>query len=366
MPAGTINCRCGAVNYPLEDSLPGDTELCHCNPCRHTTGALFLGFVNLRNSKPDPSVLEKCTAYASSKTHNRWFCSICGTPLFVETHHKPDGSVLGSWACLGGAIDPPQGSTGNSTVLNVETNEWLADTGGDGGMAPLFTKLGGREIACYDTYPNSKKYTRSDLDEMVKAAAAIQAPGVDDMLRAECRCGGVSLQIRRANHEDKSFSKLDEFIPRDSNGKPQNEKYCACACVCRDCRLHTGSSLTQWAYIPPARIINPHTNEPVAQHRDAIGEPAANEGLKLRQYWSSPDACRAFCFVCGASVFYTFDDRSEIINIAGGLLRPEEGGIMARQGLSWDRAEISFENRATDRHILAAWKVTAETATGSQ
>ena len=356
MTTPTIVCRCGAVNYPLQDKLPCTTELCHCNPCRQTSGNLFEGFVQLKESKPSTDVQSKCTAYASSKTHLRWFCSTCGTKLFISGR-KDDGTPIGSWSCLGGAIDPPT-SAGDSmaNVLDVETHEWLTDTGGDGGMAPLMTKLGDREIACYDTDRESHRYTSTELEFMVKASASIPAPAKGDTLRAECRCGGVSLRIKPANHADENIPRLEEYIPKDASGARINDRYYACTCTCRDCRLHTGVSLTTWVYIPPTQIINPHTNERVAQHRDASDNPASNRGLKLMYYWSSPGVCRAFCSVCGASVFYTFDDRPEIINIGPGLLRPDKSGIMAREWVAWDWGETSFAEEATDRDITEAWR----------
>ena len=363
MTTANITCLCGSINVPLTDPLPAATELCHCNPCRQTTGALFAGFAGPLDTVPDSSILDKCTVYHSSKTHDRYFCSTCATKLFVHPHHWNDGSVRDTWHCYGGAIDPPASIDASSAsqvgnVLRVETNEWLADTGGDGGMAPFLSKLGGRDIPCYETDTSSKLYSQAELGEMIKTSQSLPVPGKGSTLKAECRCGGVSLRIQRADHTDRTVSQLDRFIPKDHAGEPENDRHMAFACVCRFCRLHTGVSFSPWLYVPPVQVINPHTNEPVSQHRAASTDTEANRGLTLKHYWSSPEACRSFCAVCGAAVFYSHDRRQEIVNVAAGLLRPGNGGILARQWLSWQWGRTAWKDEATDRDIMEAWKAT--------
>ena len=238
-----------------------------------------------------------------------------------------------------------------------------------GGMAPYMKQLGGRDIPCHDS--RGDKISNADVNAMVASSGqGLSAPSVDDTLKAECRCGGVSLLIQRANHQERSVSQLDRFIPKNSNGNVENDKHIAMACACRSCRLHTGNSLATWIYVPPMQIINPHTGKPVVQHRAALPPPdrnivntaahSANRGLTLKHYWSSPESCRSFCGVCGAAVFYTMDKRQEIINVAAGLLWAEEG-VMARGWLSWQWGRVSWKEESVDREIRDAWIATAET-----
>ena len=357
MSSGRISCLCGAINLPLnEEQLPAKTELCYCNPCRHTTGALFGGFVRLI-SAPPKEVLDKCTVYHSSETHERYFCTTCGTKTFIHPHHKPDGTERDYWVAFSGAVDPP---IGVDNVVHIEANKWLCDAP-DGSMAPFFTKLDGREIPCYNVEQDSEKLSPTALGEMVKNSDSPLPLPAGEMLKAECRCGGVSLRIQRAKPEDKSISQLDRFIAKDGNGSPTG-KHMAFCCVCRYCRLHSGSSLTPWTYIPPAQVINTHTNKPVAQHHEASTDAGkeANRGLKLTRYWSSPNACRSFCSDCGASVFYSCDPRQEIVNVAAGFLRAEEGP-MARRWLSWQWGRTAWwKEGTTQRDVMEAWQATAD------
>lgn len=359
-----VNCLCGAVSFPYTGNLPAPTELCHCNPCRHTSGALCEGFAPLAK-RPGDDVLDQCTEFPSSQTHSRYFCSTCGTTLFIEIHNGAEAAQRyekARWVLLSGAIDPPSdGSLDN--VMLVEEHEWISDTG-DGGLAPYLTKLGGRDIPSYDTSVESASL--SDVEALVASSEAMaQSVETSNQLKAECRCGGVSFLIKRANHEDRSVSKLDRFIPRTAKGDIQNDKYPATLCACRSCRLQFGVSLASWVYVPPPNIINPRTGKPIAQQCRSTTDTAnapENAGLRLKYYWSSrdtgsSDCCRSFCRTCGAAVFYTASHRPGIINIAVGLLRAEEG-VMARSWISWDFGEVSYGEEATDRDLAKAWLLT--------
>ena len=352
-----IRCLCGAVDFPLDCDLPANTELCHCNPCRYTTGALFGGWANL-NSPPPKEVLEKCTVYHSSKTHERYFCSTCGTKLFVHPHHTPNGKERDFWVVFGGAIDPPDGT---DQVLNIESNEFVGDAK-DGGMAAFMTTLNQKQVACYETDRNSTQFSALRMGDNIRSARLHERPADGAMLKAACHCGGISLLIQKADHQERSISQLDRFIPKDKDGNFEKSRHIAMTCSCRSCRLHTGVSLAPWAYIPPVQIINPHTGKSVVQHRAATTGTAAeyaNKGLSLTHYFSSDQSCRSFCNVCGAAVFFSMDKRPEIINVAAGLLRAEEG-VMARCWMSWQWGRVSWKEESTQRDVMEAWQATGQ------
>lgn len=364
MASAVVNCLCGAVNFPYTGKLPAPTELCYCNPCRHTSGALYESFAPLSTS-PGDGVLAQCTEYPSSKTHSRYFCSTCGTKLFIEIHNGANGAdrkTNARWVALSGAIDPPTDGSSENVML-VEEHMWLCDTR-DGGLAPYLSKLGGHDIPSYDV--GAKSSALVDLEALVASSkATAQSERSSKQLKVECRCGGVSFIVQRADHSDRSVSKLDRFIPRTANGEIQNEKYPGTLCACRSCRLQFGVSLASWIYVPPVNIVNPHTGKSIVQQckaTDDATDAPENAGLNLKYYWSSRDTgsydcCRSFCSDCGAAIFYTASDRPEIINIAAGLLRADEG-IMARSWISWDFGEVSCEEEATDKDITQAWLLT--------
>jgi hypothetical protein len=346
MAQSTITCHCGAVNFEVDIDLPAVSELCHCNPCRLTSGALFEAFVPLP-SRPPAEALEQCTAFASSDDHNRYFCSTCGTKTFIQVHRPGEER----WTALSGAIDPPDGT---QNVNKIHQHEFVGDAG-DGGVAPLMTKIGGRDVPSFNTSDSKgEEFSNQELIQLAKKADSLAPLDKDALLTAECRCGGVSLRIHKADH--KATDTPARFTPSG-----ENDRYTARACVCRDCRLHQGVTTAFWWYLPYASVINPHTNLEVAHCAATQTEEGkkANQGLNLTHYMRPAkdgdwDSYRAFCKTCGASVFYDFSDRPTVTNIAAGLVKAEEG-IMARRWVSWEWGATSHPDSYIDQEIRDAW-----------
>ena len=240
--------------------------------------------------------------------------------------------------------------------MRVETNEWVGDTM-DGGLAPWMTRLGGREVPAYRTTSADPTLSQSDLDDLRKPSQSSAPPGPDDRLPAQCTCGAITLSILPADHINPTIPTLDRFVPTTTSGQKLTNKYQARTCTCRSCRLAFGASLTAYAYIPAPCILNPSTNSPLAfAHAASTAEgQAANKGLEaLRHYWSSENGCRSFCGVCGSTVFYWNESRQEIVNVAAGILRAEEGA-MARRWLWWQPGVCSWKDEMADQEVLDAY-----------
>ena len=71
----------------------------------------------------------------------------------------------------------------------------------------------------------------------------------------------------------------------------------------------------------------------------------------MNVYHSSSDVQRTFCGKCSATVFYWCDDRPELIDLAVGILRAEDGA-MARQWLEWKWGKVVWKEEATEQAIL--------------
>src|SRR5690349_1482733 len=100
-----INCLCGKVNEKglvASRTLPVETELCHCNPCRYTTGTIGASFVPLA-SRPSQSLQADnqhlLVGYDSSAKLTRYFCGTCGSHCFVNTHRKD------KWYACSGVVE---------------------------------------------------------------------------------------------------------------------------------------------------------------------------------------------------------------------------------------------------------------------
>ncbi|RAL15645.1 GFA family protein [Aspergillus homomorphus CBS 101889] len=92
-----------------------------------------------------------------------------------------------------------------------------------------------------------------------------------------------------------------------------NIKYLTGTCACPSCRLASGCPIQPWAFIPKANLF------------DACKAPLAFGAGTMQRYESSPGVYREFCKHCGASVFWSSDQRPLLIDVSVGLLRsPEE------------------------------------------
>lgn len=126
-------------------------------------------------------------------------------------------------------------------------------------------------------------------------------------LRAKCHCGGVSFSISRPR---------EEFLasPRSKGSvlSQDTSKWLVCLDLCDDCRLVDGTNLIAWMFVPV----------------DHISPPMGNWKIGSAKYYkSSEGVLRRFCGTCGATVFYSCDERPGIVDVAVGILRAPEGAL---------------------------------------
>lgn len=366
-----LACLCGAVSEPgtllAESELPIYTETCHCNSCRHATGALGCSFPRLK-SAPSPDTVSNLTGYHSSQHITRYFCSTCGSHCFLFSRRSKE------WTCLGGIIERSPSSETDDTpwskdVIKVSYHDFVLDTL-DGGLAPLQLNLNGRSIPTWagksaqpppeDGSCDLPHATVLSLPSKAKSTLPQAAEG--SFLPAKCHCGGVSLVIKRASPTSPS-NPVDSHrrVPRDPT------KHRAYFCACRSCRTATGAPMIPWALAPPGNVFN--ANVPTAIDNDglpseenltplvvghATSDPNVNPGLTLKHHWSSPEVCWSFCSTCGATMFYWCGRRPDELDIAVGILRSEDGS-MARSWLGWEWGRCYYAEQCIDGETYEAW-----------
>lgn len=108
----------------------------------------------------------------------------------------------------------------------------------------------------------------------------------------------------------------------------------ACLDLCDDCRLTTGSHVVAWTFVPLALC------EPKIKPDLAIGTN--------KIYVSSPGIVRSFCDTCGATVFFTCDERRPnddqiVVDLSVGLLRAPEG-VAAENWLTWRAGRLAWHD----------------------
>lgn len=86
----TGGCMCGTVRYELA-SEPYDCGWCHCRTCQLSSGAPAQAFACIpRGDLRVTSGADSIRAVQSSSFGQRFFCGLCGTPLYVTVDHQPD------------------------------------------------------------------------------------------------------------------------------------------------------------------------------------------------------------------------------------------------------------------------------------
>ncbi len=101
----TGHCECGRVQFEVDGEM-NDFSHCHCSQCRRLHGAAFATFAGVARSDFRYVTGESdVTTYASSDTHQRVFCSICGSNVLVGLKSEPETYYV-SMSMIDG--DPPR------------------------------------------------------------------------------------------------------------------------------------------------------------------------------------------------------------------------------------------------------------------
>lgn len=314
-------CFCGSVHFTVDvplSSLPFPVHLCHCSICRFTTGAPCVFHTPLGASKANfiaPSSEANITSYVAKGAVSRQeFCSTCGC------HIK----------CAGDG-DHWVGSTSifvdnGPDIFRINRNIYSKSTK-DGGIASMLTNVGGRDMVEWEPPADSPRA------KLVESQPEVGEDG-QERLRAQCHCGGVSFTFGRPTQE-----MLDDEFTAGFVSPLDKKKWLALLDVCTDCRLVAGTNVIGWTFLPLS-----------------ICEPPIKADLKIgtsKTYATSPGVLRSFCGTCGATVFYSNDERRpdekrQIVDLATGILRAPKG-VMAddwftwRTTLAWRSSGITYD-----------------------
>ncbi|KAF1812883.1 DUF636 domain protein [Eremomyces bilateralis CBS 781.70] len=331
-----IQCLCGSsastISLP-SSSLPLQTYLCHCNISRHISGCLCSSYARYpplsQTPRPDLSAL---TAYRSSDILTRYFCTTCGTHMYLE--YDDDGHFEIATGLLAGlAVDPDRPPM---SIVKHVGHMWIEDTE-DGGASDWISDLNGKSAERWMRGANSND---------------------TGMLFARCYCGGVEFAISRPDSEscvhDGTADFPDLLVPYNSeksaknpDGKPwwlsnDGRRYTAGTCACDSCRRAAGFEIVEWAFVPAGNIMVPElrdASEPPIWRKYEVGREF---GTGLLQSFSSSDRVfRRFCGGCGANIFWESYNRPYIIDVAVGILRAPEGA-RAETWLEWVTDRVSF------------------------
>jgi len=101
------HCECGRIQFEANSEIK-DFSHCHCSQCRRLHGAAYATFAGVPRDKFRYLTGENDTStYASSETHDRIFCSVCGSNIMVALDEEPDVFYLSMSALDGNPPRPP-------------------------------------------------------------------------------------------------------------------------------------------------------------------------------------------------------------------------------------------------------------------
>lgn len=329
------SCLCGDSKYEVSianDKLPLAAMLCHCDTCRHVSGALCATYAKLPPGiKPPETVFTSLQAYETSDSITRYFCNRCGSHLVAKFH------AVDIWAVATGSLTIADG-----TVQFVR-HVFIEDTI-DGGFSDWLPEIQGQALDRWAARPTDKQlepgWSISNTSSNLLGAKR---------LHAHCACKGVNIYISRpsAKSEETSGPWPDVLVPyyeeRPTSKAPwwlaaNKTKYLAGVCSCDSCRLGAGFEFQEWAFVPVSDISLSEDGQ----------QPFSRQFGTLASYRSSDTATRRFCATCGATVFWDGDSRPGLIDVSVGLLAAAEGA-RAESWIEFSTKRLSYREDSIKR-----------------
>jgi hypothetical protein len=311
------------------------------------TGTLHLTSVNMPSSyKPKQELLDKLVGFPFTKRLTDYHCKTCGSLMLAHFYTDADDHSKGeNWDIMSGTFEQADG------VFEYQAHEFIADTL-DGGVADVLPSIDGKELPRYALWPEDGKQVpldwRSEDRPQVK-------PSPNDKLHCRCKCGGVECWIARPSDRSKDAqgALADLIVPnhiRQQRSDMSTEdksawwlmddgkKFLGGFCACNSCRLDTGMEWMQWAFIPTIDISLDREGK----------KPFQLPFGTLKTYNSSKGVERYHCGTCGASVFFTSDERRDLVDLAVGLIDAPEGA-RAETWLEFWTQRLSYREDAIPR-----------------
>jgi hypothetical protein len=113
-------CQCGAVRFRVAPA-PRQVWFCHCRQCRRAQGSAFVASVPVPRGEFELLSGEQALrAWRSSPGKSRWFCGVCGSPLYSEV----DGA--GTLRVRAGALDDDVTLTPAGHIFVADRASWHA------------------------------------------------------------------------------------------------------------------------------------------------------------------------------------------------------------------------------------------------
>lgn len=262
--------------------------------------------------------------------------------MFFEIH-KPQqadsaDAPRGEFGVMTGALsnDGPDG------LVRLENHVFVGDTK-DGGASMWMRNPNGDGVEARRWMGLTSKSEEIPFNWPGGSGPETEVPTRAAEVPIHCHCGGVDLVFERQKAEEeftgKSKSELPWFV------HPKTNKLMASIDPCDSCRLSSGVDFWTWTFVLLRHIgfALKLQGEPSEFPNDSkslkawVSEKGSDRDPRLgtlEYYASSNDVQRYFCSRCSASVFYAVDDRTDMVDLAVGLLDSADGA-RAESLLDW-------------------------------
>lgn len=329
----TAHCLCKANMFKTDvpkPKLPLLAYVCHCDSCRHVTGALHTA--DMRWPEPRANVdVSKLKVFEFTHRMHLLFCPTCSTPMFWASP-QDQARLLG---VLTGVL-----SNEKEDLVKFIDQSFVGDTL-DGGASVWmrYPNVDGSEMKRFKLGSDAENAEELPQQWPPPHELTGYENKKGDAVPIRCKCKGVDYVLHRGDYSSTGTEELPFNID------PQTHKLLAEACGCDSCRLQSGIDVFHWTFAEMKQISFRNNDKPFPTHskdlRKLVDVNDATIGT-LTYYASSPGVERYFCSNCSACIFYAWQGRPEVLDIAVGVLEASDGA-RAEGFLSWTYgARIGF------------------------
>lgn len=336
-------CLCKAHTFHASvpyAALPLQASSCHCNSCRHVTGAMYSICAPWPKNALEPVRNSTLKKYPFSPRLTILFCGTCSSTLFVEMRLPDQSGPSDRYGVITGVLSADLPSDSPQRLVSLARQFCVGDTV-DGGVSCWMQRFNGDGK---DIPRREGMYTSAELPHDwpgTKLPEARWKSEVQGDIPIRCHCRGVNLVFRRgladAEFADKDPAELPRFVD------PVSRKHVVKTDACDSCRTMIGADFVYWMFsflrhIGFAQSAKDETQSTqdsfpstLADLYAAITAPPAQRDPRLgtlNVFCSSEGVRRYSCSRCAACIFYSADAKRDLVDIAMGVVgdnSPERG-----------------------------------------
>ncbi|KAK8048793.1 hypothetical protein PG994_010523 [Apiospora phragmitis] len=342
----TAQCLCKQHTFKAniaQSSLPIKAVTCHCNSCRHMTGAMYSSDAPWpADDAGEEEVLNSTLQrYVFSERITVRFCGTCSSPMFWEWPGKSQDKISVFTGALANHTDPDV-----KDLVQFTDAMFVGDTLA-GGAAPWLRKpngAGGTKTRLWVGQMNESEELPHDWLPPTSLPGASKKSNLDQVA-LRCRCKGVDLVLQRWSPE---LENEGETSAASWIIDPDTHKGLGSFDACDSCRIASGVDVFNWTFALFRQLGFAGTKTTTTAATEG-GFPASSTELTsallaqerdsrfgtLACYNSSPGVYRYFCSQCSACVFYGGVAKPQLADVALGVLEAPDGA-RAEDFVSWN------------------------------